>query len=105
MPRRHPPEKRAAVLADAPTLGVTATARKHDVSPGYVSKVCAAEGVETLSNERTAKATEASQLRWAERRAGMVDDLGDLAAEALQAIRASLTVKPRQAADLSRVLD
>lgn len=104
MPISHPPELKAAFLTDAPILGITKAAAKHGISKGTGSRWANDAGIETVRHERTAKAVEAARLSWQERKAEMVNDLGDLAADTLKVIRRSLRTKPRTASDLSRVL-
>lgn len=104
MPRRHPPEKKAAYLVDVPEMGISGAAKAHGIDKATGSRWARDAGIATVATERTRNATEGARLRWEERRASLVHDLGDLAAESLEQIRANLTTKPRISADLARVL-
>jgi transposase-like protein len=83
MPRRHPPELRAAVLADVPTLGVSGAARKHGVGKATASRWADEAGIGTIRNEQTAAATEARRVEWEERRTAMIPRIGATADLAL----------------------
>lgn len=79
MPRRHPPELRAAVLADVPTLGVTGAAKRHKVSKATVSEWANCANVRTVRNEQTADATEIAQEIAERRRVAVKNRLWEIA--------------------------
>lgn len=88
MARIHSPEKRAAVVAavaaGTPYREISA---EHGIAIGLISRWAAADGVESPNAERVEAATNATKLKWVERRGVIVDDLGTVAAELLEKAR------------------
>lgn len=66
---------------------VTDVARDIGVNKSTVSKWATKAGVAVVTEGRTANATRAAQTKWAERRATLIDDMGQVAAELLQKAR------------------
>jgi hypothetical protein len=79
MPRPHAPEKRAAVLADVPALGISGAAKKHRIGKATVSRWADAAGVGTVPNERTREAVEAHSARAEELRSQVHGRLWEIA--------------------------
>jgi hypothetical protein len=82
MPPKAPQATRAAALADVPTLGITASAKKHGVSQGTVSKWAKAAGVECYASESIANAAEAARALAEQRRTDVKARLWEIADKA-----------------------
>lgn len=82
--RRYPAELRAAVIAYCIDHG-PAEASRHwpDINPATMRSWCSRAGVATVAAERTRAATAAHIARWEERRAGIANQLGATAQQAL----------------------
>jgi len=72
MPKAHPADLRARVLATAAARGVTVAAKEHGVGKATVSNWCRSEGIRTVPNEQTAAAIEAHSAK----RAALREQIG-----------------------------
>lgn len=81
---RWTPDQRREALELYVELGPSAASEATGIPKGTIGWWAHREGVRTVGAERTAAATEAAALRWAERRANLADEAGAAAALALE---------------------
>lgn len=81
-------DKREEVLALLRgQIGTREVARRTGVPVQTVSRWAKAAGLEAVNAEQVAAATDATRIAWAQRKAQLVDDLGEVAAELLSKAR------------------
>lgn len=83
-------EERQAALELYLEHGAAEASRRTGIAANTISQWARRAGVTMTRANRTAAATEAAKLAWAERRATMVDDMGQVATMALERARAEV---------------
>lgn len=95
------PEQRAEALELYVELGPSAASERTGIPKGTIGWWASEAGIRTDGAERTAAATEAAALRWAERRANLADRIGAVAELALVQTEAALEDDDRKAKDFA----
>lgn len=103
--RSYTDEQRAEALALYVELGAAETARRTGIAKGTVMSWASRSGLAMHATEATRKATEASALKWAQRRQQLVHDIGAVAELALRQAQVSVeTGHARNAKDFATTM-
>jgi transposase-like protein len=96
-PAEYPPDLRARALALYADRGGAEAARQTGIPNGTIRSWAHRDGIAAVASQKTRAATEASRLRWEERRLELAHRVGEQAEEALD--RVEMEIKSGKAAD------